>query len=211
VLCVVATAVLAVSSNQLDDFQNGTVQSWQKGSASSLQPTNIANGGPTGAGDNYLQVVSQGGGGPNSRMTVFNDSQWSGNYVTAGVRQIDVDLANFGAQSLDIRIAINGGTIVGGGPGNCIATCYSSNFAVTVPADGQWRNFTFPLQTSSMVLAGGSSGSEPLNTVLSNAIELRIVSGTLPNWIGTAVVGTLGIDNVFASTVPVELQSITVE
>jgi hypothetical protein len=211
VLCVAATAVLAVSGNQLDDFQNGTVQSWQKGSASSLQPTNIANGGPAGAGDNYLQVVSLGGGGADSRMAVFNDSQWSGNYVTAGVRQIEMDMANFGVQSLDIRIAIDGGTFAGGGPGNCTATCYSSNFAVNLPADGQWRNFAFLLNTSSMVRANGSPGSEPLSTVLSSAIELRIVAGTSPDWIGMAIAGTLGIDNVLASTVPVELQSFTVE
>jgi hypothetical protein len=210
-LCIAATAVWAISAGQRDDFQNGTTQGWQKGGASGLQPTNIATGGPLGSGDNYMQVVSQGGGGPDSRMVVFNDSQWSGDYVAEGIQQIELDMANFGALSLDIRLVINGGSIIGGGAGTCSATCYSSNMSVTVPADGQWRSYSFPLQTSGMVLANGSAGSEPLSTVLSSVIELRLAAGTVPNWTGISVVGTLGVDNVFASTVPVELQSFTVE
>ena len=42
--------------------------------------------------------------------------------------------------------------------------------------------------------------------------EFRIISVQgAPSWIGDALVGTLGVDNVFASTVPVELLEFTVE
>ena len=37
----------AITANQVDDFQSGTLQNWSGGS----NPTNIATGGPAGTGD----------------------------------------------------------------------------------------------------------------------------------------------------------------
>lgn len=63
-----------VTAGQIDDFENGTTMNWTDG-GSSVPPVNIASGGPLGASDNYLSDPSLGGGGPGSKMVMFNDQQ----------------------------------------------------------------------------------------------------------------------------------------
>ena len=135
---------------------------------------------------------------------MFNQSQWTGNYTAAGILQIEADMANFGTTALSMRIAIQGGT----------ATCYSSNQAVDLPADGVWRAVVFELNPGSLtqVFAGPCPGSDNASTVLANVTELRILSASgAPAFIGDVVAATLGVANIVASLVPVELQSFTVE
>src|SRR5437899_7506628 len=81
---------------QVDDFQDGTAAAWQQGGSSPNPPFNVSNGGPNGIGDAYLRTISTGGGGPGSKMIMFNTAQWSGDYVSAGVTRITAQLANFG-------------------------------------------------------------------------------------------------------------------
>jgi len=45
-----------ITSNQSDNFEDGTVQGWSEGNPSPNPPANIADGGPGGSGDNYLQM-----------------------------------------------------------------------------------------------------------------------------------------------------------
>ena len=52
-----------VTAGQVDTFEGGTTQGWVVGDPSHpAPPTNIATGGPAGAGDNYLQLTAVGGG-----------------------------------------------------------------------------------------------------------------------------------------------------
>src|SRR5204862_1256359 len=99
----------AVDFGQIDDFQDGTAMAWDEGIVSPNRPTNVANGGPAGAGDAYLRNVSTGGvGGSGSRQVMFNRSQWTGDFGAAGVTRIEGDLANFGTTPLSIRVALKG-------------------------------------------------------------------------------------------------------
>jgi hypothetical protein len=91
---------------QIDDFEDGTTMGWMEGFPSPNPPVNIASGGPAGTGDNYLQNVSSGGFGPGSAQVMFNHDQWSGNYLAAGVTEIEVQMANFGDSELFMRIAL---------------------------------------------------------------------------------------------------------
>jgi hypothetical protein len=68
----------------LDTFQGGTLLGWGGGAS----PTNIATGGPAGAGDRYLQVTGSGAGGAGGVPATSNGVQWSGNYSAAGVTAI---------------------------------------------------------------------------------------------------------------------------
>ncbi len=73
-----STTAVAQMKGQVDDFEDGTPQGWGKGSGTIgtvIPPSNMANGGPNGAGDNYLQNISTGGFGANSRMSMFNSAQ----------------------------------------------------------------------------------------------------------------------------------------
>ena len=56
---------------QVDNFEDGTTQGWVVGllgAPSPAPPQNIPNGGPLGAGDNYLQLTSVGGSGAGNRL-----------------------------------------------------------------------------------------------------------------------------------------------
>jgi len=116
----------AVDVGTLDDFESGGTMGWRKGASSTNPPTNINTGGPQGAGDNYLQTVSTGGVGADSKQVIFNTAQWTGDYVTAGVSEIAMDLRNSGGSTLHMRIALRGGAGV--------ASWFSSTQAVQIPA-----------------------------------------------------------------------------
>jgi len=192
-----ASASATVSLGQLDDFEDGTVQGWIQGGAGN--PTsNIPNGGPTGAGDNYLETVGDGPAsdfpaGPGSVPATFNESQWTGAW-DADVTAVEVDMANFGSDALSMRLVLfgNGGSR------------YVSNSSVNLPADGQWHTLVFGV-TSSTVSDVVSSG-ESLTDARSNAVRLmfrhQIPDGAAG---GSAADAALGLDNITAVPEPAGL------
>lgn len=189
-----------IVANQSDDFEDGGTADWSEGGSSPNPPTNVPSGGPAGNGDHFLQNVSTGDGGPGSRQVMFNRAQWTGDFLSAGVRQIQLDARNLGATDLYVRIAIEGGP----GPSQWCASA-----PLILPAMSGWAPAVFDLDESSMVRV---SGIDDLPAVLASVSELRVLSAQSgPSWVGDLVAATLGIDNVFASTVPVELQTFTVE
>ena len=177
-----------VAPDQQDDFEDGTTQGWTEGNPTPNPPVNVPDGGPAGAGDAFLRNVSAGGSGPGSAMVTYNVSQWTGDYVSAGVRSIEADLANFGAEPLHMRVAVQG---AGG-------TQYGSTDAVELPADGLWHHVAFDLARMSVI-----AGPEPLDDVLAEVVALRVLSAAAgPDWQGDRIAGTLGIDNVTAHPAP---------
>ena len=135
-----ARASQAVIIGQIDDFQDGTLANWANGGGGPPL-MNIANGGPGGAGDHFLQITSIGGGGPGSRLTAFNRDQWLGDYITAGVNGIDMDLLNTGTVMLSIRIAFRQDTSFGA-PG------YLSQAFLLAP-DSAWHHALFSISSGS--------------------------------------------------------------
>lgn len=176
----------AIVAGQVDDFQGGTTMGWTEGPISPNPPVVIFGGGPDGAGDNYLRNTSSGGIGAGSRLVMLNRIQWAGNYLAAGVTRIDAHMANFGASTLSMRIAIEG----------TLGHRFASTSAVSLPPDGLWHEVTFHLTSADLSLVSGTSS---LTTVLSNVTEFRILSAAAgPSWMGDAIVATLGTDNITA-------------
>src|SRR3954453_1019060 len=103
----------AIVFGQVDTFEDGTTINWQEGASSPNPPTNVPTGGPAGNGDHYLQNISTGGFGAGAKMVMFNLAQWTGDYNQAGVNRITLQMANFGATDLYMRVAFQsgGGTI----------------------------------------------------------------------------------------------------
>jgi len=201
VLCVgVCAAVLGgIQPNQSDDFENGTAQGWSHGPLSPNPPTNVADGGPLGAGDNFLQNVSSGVFGSGGRMVMFNVFQWSGDYLASNIGQIEFDARNLGNTSLHLRVAFEGG----------IGTRWSSTNAVTLPAQGPWTPVVFEVSEAAMTRVGGV---QTFDVAFAAVGQLRILSFQGgPSWMGQLVAATLGVDNITTSLVPVELQQFTVE
>jgi len=181
----------AVTVGQIDNFQDGTLENWSNG-YNGTPPLNIPNGGPGGAGDRYMQLTAVGGSGPDSRLTVFNRMQWLGNYITAGVNGIDMDLLNPSSVTLSIRIAFKQDTS-NGAPG------YLSQ-AFILPPDSAWHHALFSITPGTMIPIGGP---EPFNTFFTHPAELRIINEMgATNLVGDPVIAQLGIDNIRAVPEP---------
>ena len=182
----------AVEIGQIDDFEDGGTQGWRKGAVSTSQPTNIGTGGPSGANDSYLQTVSSGGAGADSKQVIFNTAQWTGDYLAAGVTEIAMHFRNAGSSTLHMRIALEGG--VGG------ASWFASTQAFQVPADGNWYEASFSISESDLTRV---SGTQTFSAALSNVTEMRILtSQSGPDFRGDAVVSTLGVDDIEAKGMP---------
>lgn len=187
-LMMTAAANAQISFGQIDDFQDGTTQGWGGGPGSS----NVATGGPAGAGDAYLQVIGTGGFGQGSRVATFNDTQWPGDYVAAGVDAIQVDMANFGASNLEMRAVL---FFTASGD-------WTSTNTTVIPADGIWRSYTFGLGAGDLTQVGGV-GSHAAALASVGRLMFRHQPGA-PAGIGGGVpiAGTLGIDNITAIPEP---------
>ena len=193
---IVVTPSWAATLGQVDDFEDSTVENWSRVFAS---VDNIADGGPQGADDNYLQFASSGGNGPGSRLVAFNLSQWAGDYISAGVTAIAADVNNLGSTDLDLRIAF----------GNASNSWYASTDSVALSAGSGWQNVVFDLSQVSFLPS--SAGSDDLTTTLGGVTELRILSSALLPTVGSGgsggargdvIAATLGIDNITAIPEP---------
>jgi hypothetical protein len=183
-------AARALTLGQVDDFQDGTAQNWQTG----IQLVgNIASGGPNGSGDRYIQYTSSGGGGVGSRMVIFNTSQWLGDYNSAGITGIEMDLDNFSSQPLSMRIAFFLNSFTG----------YVSTTPVPLAAGSGWQHVIFSLSAVNFT-AIGSPGD--FNTLLSNFNgQLRLLDSFAPSMQGDVIAATLGADNIQAIPEPTAL------
>jgi hypothetical protein len=192
-ICFALTcAAHAVAVGQIDDFQDGTLANWANGGQGAPPLMNIPTGGPGGAGDHFLQITSIGGGGPGSRLTAFNRDQWLGNYITAGVNGIDMDLLNTGTVTLSIRIAFKQDTSFGA-PGYLSA-------AFLLPPDSAWHHTLFSITPGSMIAIGSP---EPFNTFFTHPAELRLINEVgADNLNGDPIAAQLGVDNIRAVPEP---------
>ncbi len=183
-------AAAAISLGQIDDFQDGTLQGWQGGSS----PTNVATGGPAGAGDRYLELDSSG-----FSLGAFNTAQWSGDYDAAGVGSLRLDLNNFGPDPVSLRVVLfTPGCAFGGN--SC--TAWASSAPTTLLAGSGWVSATFTLDESVMTRV---LGSDSFLATLQGAERLLLrhdPSPLDPPGSPSAVDAVLGVDNVTALPEP---------
>ena len=188
--CVPASAALATPTLfQVIDFQSGSNQGWVNGGAAP-DPVNMDDGGPLGQGDSYLRVTANGGGGPLSRLVVLNTNQrWTGDFASAGVTTVGMDLKNFGTEPLSMRVAFRE---TGG-------TWYASTTPFTLAADGAWHPAAFDLRNAGIV---PSTGTTPVATGLTRVGEFRILHNESIDYKGAAVSSAFGVDNIAALPEP---------
>jgi len=193
-ILLTARNLRAVEANQWDNFSDNTTQGWISGGPNPNPPINISGGGPNGDDDYFLQVTSTGGSGPGSMFITFNNSQWTGNYIAAGVTVISMHVNNFGTTDLLLRLAF------AGSGGN-----FWTINAEPIPANSGWVTANFSIQP--MDLAGGNN----VNNTLNNVTQLRLLHSVTGGYQGDPIVAQLGIDNITAAPqpLPVELTSFT--
>jgi hypothetical protein len=201
-------AARAISFGQIDTFEDGTLQGWQMGFSATTADhmTNVADGGPAGAGDHYLQVTpdsaEQFGG---NRLTFFNRQQWLGDYTAAGITAITMDVNNFSSSEvLNLRLGLNGGFVDPTGT-SIIGGVFSTSASILESGSG-WTRITFSLRPEDLIaVTPGLSSNTPGNNVqatLANVLELRLLNSASPDWNGLPVTATLGIDNIHAVPLP---------
>lgn len=187
-----APAAAAPTLGQVIDFESGQTQGFTNGGGAT-DPVNVTTGGPAGANDNFLRVTARGGSGAGSRLVTFNNnSRWTGNYTTAGVTSVTMDLKNFGTTPLLMRIALEGTG----------STYYASSTGFALPADGAWHTARFDLDTTHLTRVQGTAA---LNTVLTGVSELRILHTADPDFRGDAINSAFGVDNIAAVPEPAAL------
>lgn len=187
-LVIAPRSTQALTLGQVDTFQDGTTDGWTTGHGG---PTNIPNGGPAGAGDAYMQVVSTGGSGTDSKLIVFNASQWLGDYTDAGITGITLDLDNFSTQTLSMRLAL----FQSRGVGYAVTTPFS------LPPDSNWHQAFFPLVAADFTALGSPSVSFA-NLLTNFTGQLRILDSASPSVDGDSIAATLGVDDVMAVPEP---------
>ncbi len=194
-LFVYACAVARQADGQItiglvSDFQDSTVQGWVSGPINPNPPTVAPN--VHGPEDHALEVVGTGVFGPGGRVVTFSILQWTGDYISAGVTSISMDLKNVGNTHLDIPLAV----AMPGGAGR-----FSTNTSVFIPAGSGWTNFVFPVDVADWTSAGGLN----INATLSAVGELRILNSPTPAFIAIIEAGDLLIDNITAIPEPATL------
>jgi hypothetical protein len=183
-LLAVAQPAHAIVGGQVSNFQDGTLQGWVTGPQAPL-PTNIATGGPAGAGDHYLRVD------PFTHLAVYNPSPWNGDYATAGILDVGVDFLNFNPNTManveKMRIVLFGPS----------GSRWTSTNPVTVNPNNLWQHFTFSLRQSDLtqVVSGDTYGA---TLAAVDRIMFRHDNGVTPSTGGTPFSGSIGIDNVTA-------------
>jgi hypothetical protein len=191
-LAAASAAMASPTLNQVNDFQNGQVSGWSNG-GSAADPVLVPNGGN---GDGFLHVSATGGSGAGSHLVTFNtNSRWTGNFTTAGVTAVTMDLKNLGTAPLSMRIAFDDSS----------STWYASTQGFALPADNAWHTARFELAPTALTRV---SGSTALATALTRVTEFRIVHTTDPDYRGDIVAASFGVDNIRAVPEPTSVATL---
>jgi len=185
-LCVPALAA-AITAGQVDDFQDGTLQGWGSGLSNPNGPANENGRGPGGEGDRALVATATGGPvAAGAKIVIFNQAQWTGNFLDAGVNALRADLHNLSDEDMTIRVALRGS-------GGAFATVHG----VELPGGEEgFVSAAFSLAPEDLTWVG--DGSNDVMATLGSVTELRILHTTEPDQRGDPVEGQLAVDNVTA-------------
>lgn len=194
-----SSAALAITAGQIDDFQNGTTQSWAEGLTGALPPVPpavVANAGPAGTGDFAMRLTAVGVAvGPGGKLVVNNNqARWIGSYTAAGVNGIILDVRNPNTFPVTIRVGVDGPALPASTGGRWIT------HGVELPAASGWRTLTFALRAQDLL--PGDGGATSASTTLANVAVLRIMHAPAATWQGAVVTGQLDLNDIEALPEP---------
>ena len=208
---VVATAitmpavnVFAVTPNQVDDFQDGTVQGWGPGFANVA--FNALDAGPQGTGDHALLIWSDSDNNPitrtGSRSIGINTTQWLGDWTAAGITTIDFEARNPNDFPITLWLGIAGPVQAVGSAGT--GDTYTSLTSATLAVNSGWQKFSIPVTSTDFQLATNHTASGNIVVALTDVGQFRIFhnSGSSNNFIGDQVPAQFYLDNITAVAVP---------
>ena len=190
-ICVwIVQPASAATLGMFEDFQDGTVGDW------TIDVEVVPDAGPNGSGDNALQVNANGLGGSGSRLLAQNLGTWLGDFASAGITRIALDVRNpntgQAAFDLALRIGVAGPTGVGGrgGTGDTYVTD-----PFTIPADDAWHEVVFDLTADGLNPVGFGTDAAG---ALANVTNFRILHNLDETYVGALVAGSFLVDNITA-------------
>ena len=216
------------NTDTMDPFFNA--EGWGTGGGVGMvAPTPSAwvpDGGPTGMGDGFLNLLASGASGlpppagSGGKLTATNFLDWFGNYGASGIGTISMDVQNFGTADVHLRLAIEA-LLFGPDPMDPMGpfipiglTDFASIMTEhVIAADGMWHHISFGILPADLEAPLTAFPGFPVGAIgtvagalMSDVAFLRIfdaIVGPVP-FPGPPVIGSLGIDNIEAiAAVPV--------
>ncbi|WP_454047853.1 T9SS type A sorting domain-containing protein [Chryseobacterium sp. Marseille-Q8038] len=195
-LSIPAISFSQVTLGQVDDFQDFTTRNWTKNNT--IPNANIFDGGPLGAGDNFLRVSSN-GSGSNLNLMTFNNAQWTGSFTSAGITYISMDVRNSGSEIIYLRLSFRYSV------SSTQQEVWSTTNPIAVIPGAGWKKISFPINQASVVRV---SGLNPYSTTFSHVQEMRILHNDAPSWDSDPITATLDIDNIRATNQALGVSSV---
>lgn len=193
-----------IAPDYKDDFQDGTRRAWSEPAVVSA----ALNAGPGGTGDHAIRLESTGTGlpgdfTPRQRFVMFHrenydlaqENNWQGNWQSADIRRLELDIRNEGATPLNLRVAFSSS---GGDPtfDPFFVPWWVSTTPVVVPANGLWTHVSFTVNDESHYTM--YSGSDSFDVVMQNIVEVKLFSSSSVFWTGDIMTASAVIDNIQA-------------
>tara|TARA_B110001454_G_C12406037_1_gene303059 strand:+ start:37 stop:492 length:456 start_codon:yes stop_codon:yes gene_type:complete len=100
-------------------------------------------------------------------MAMFNDLQWTGNYIESGISAIRLEAGTFGPDTINLRLAFNGA----GGWFTTDAVPITNND----PGNPQWQTLIFSIMPGDLAHVAQGNGSYA--ETMSNVTRMEIYSG----------------------------------
>ncbi len=187
---LVTSAGRAAVLHQVDDFQtDATTLGWGGFKEFLTGPPERWDSGQFGSGDFYLAQSAFG-----YHMATRNSDQWSGDYLAAGIRAIELDANHIsGIEFVALRVGLVG-------PGG-----FFSSIDPTPIAPGLWNHYEFGLTASDLVHVDGGTGNLADTLSAVEKLLLRHDVAALPTGRGSHpehITGTMGFDNITATPEP---------
>ena len=202
VLSALPQLALAVTLGQTDVFEDaGDTEGWGGGDGINvpfpISSTQVSTGGPEGTDDGYLQIGSQ-----NFHLGTWSQVQWTGDYLSAGVGAISMDLNLLaGSSAVQLRILIFG-------PGGSFASIDRTPPVIQI----DWNNYVFGLNASELVHVANGTGvlDDTLAAVTKVLVRHDYPIPTPPSFHPQHITATVGIDNITAlSSIPAPAATIS--
>lgn len=179
-----------VTAGQVDDFDTpADEQGWKHDDfGTSPNPPSMQTVG--GIDANYLKNTSTGVGNSGSKFIMRNISQWVGDYISAGIESISMQVRNNSTVPVNLRWVIED---------TFENSRWISTLSVDVPASSGWVLVVLPITESNMTQTGNLTPT--YNDVLSacNAVRIVSVAGS-PSHQGDQIVADVDFDNIKANT-----------
>lgn len=181
----------AIALGQVDDFEDGTTMHWRGN-----QTYNDLGEGQGGLDDNVLRVASFVRMIAVSDFTVdFQPTHWTGNYTSATVEQLSMNVRNPNAFPLQLFVGVSDDTISANGTG----ATYITDYSITIPADNAWHSVRFSITASDFERSANNTEIIPIGAaqVLNDVYHLRIFHSTISGeFRGDEMEGRFYLDNI---------------